>query len=1052
MGISSRKGAPAPSGAGSRPSGGTPSSGASTYTPPTAAPTTTTRPTTSAAPAQAKAGTDTRFAWEKRLDELAKQKTPEYKSTGVNATPSVGSLGHIRSQQMKQLDDPKVRAAVLARAEIEVGGQPKAQQAWIESLFNRAAANKLSLYDAVANSPKVHRYYPFKDDSRWKSMVANHESTIKSLDGKFAGHLSSVGGGSNITDYATDNASGSLGQRKQAKYGGKWIGGEHFTSDPGARRNWAVAQKRTDEEIRRTGGFIEASAATPGDPSQTGSTKQTNLRPSESFDYENFYKQVGTFREGGGRYGNLNISAGSKTEFGGRGAGAYGGLCGVGVSNAVGVLFGKNEFKKVSGMHAGSFSMAGKNETFQKTGLYQVKRGLSDEEFNNIRAAGNNHGYPPGTIIAVGSTGGSQHIQIWDGRRWISDTVQKGLLGLRRGEGGTAAIHIPNAQGINSLPSSIRQNISTETLEKYVGMSKQDISKDERTAQDNRQSYNSPVNIEKPKYYDKIPEDVRKVIDSLPDSRKDAVYANLNRFSDEEGLKYLSEMSDQIKNSSLSSTEQKNLLSDAITKIETAPSALPELPEDLKYTLVKNDKNAAGYKDIKKDTPYSEGVITHISGVPPGGHSDPMARKMAMLALGKPTIDSTSDELKILKSGVDPRGRSLGYHSAIASFYEAEDGTRIDETQYRKLNSSQKQLYKEKAEIHEIRDPSKIASHAASRNFNNYGMVVVGKMSDAKAIAAAKHIANLKSQGWLTEKSALNIRGHGQLPEERRKERGTYERGAGEGATGAAAINAVIPKIMEMSKNLATPTPTAPVAPTAQPTSSSSVQQVQEDINRQKALSTASTANPGKPSQTGKSTPTDLTPASPIPNNAAQQTTTPPKESSGVFSPASPAPEAKKEEPVPAKYAGGEVQTRGDTATVINDKGEPIARINPDKERISLTETGNLDVQPTYRTDPRTLEQQNAQRQEVGNMNIDDRMQEMSTNIMNQVRQMIPQGGNPNWESMMTSMAAARTLSESPSYTFSNESFRRAMAGARFEKTGDSALGGHFEIANSNLL
>jgi hypothetical protein len=84
-------------------------------------------------------------------------------------------------------------------------------------------------------------------------------------------------------------------------------------------------------------------------------------------------------------------------------------------------------------------------------------------------------------------------------------------------------------------------------------------------------------------------------------------------------------------------------------------------------------------------------------------------------------------------------------------------------------------------------------------------------------------------------------------------------------------------------------------------------------------------------------------------------------------------------------------------------------------------------------------------------MNIDDRMQEMSTNIMNQVRQMILQGGNPNWESMMTSMAAARSLSESPSYTFSNESFRRAMAGARFEKTGDSALGGHFEIANSNL-
>ena len=124
-------------------------------------------------------------------------------------------LQAIRSRQMKELEDPKVRAAVLARAELEVGAQPQAQQAWLESVFNRASANKLSLYDAVSNrrnaNGEKHRYYPIKDDARWGRMSA--EGTNKALEEKFGGHLNAVGGGSNITDYATDNSSLDLADR-----------------------------------------------------------------------------------------------------------------------------------------------------------------------------------------------------------------------------------------------------------------------------------------------------------------------------------------------------------------------------------------------------------------------------------------------------------------------------------------------------------------------------------------------------------------------------------------------------------------------------------------------------------------------------------------------------------------------------------------------------------------------------------------------------------------------------------------------------------------------
>ena len=91
------------------------------------------------------------------------------------------------------------------------------------------------------------------------------------------------------------------------------------------------------------------------------------------------------------------------------------------------------------------------------------------------------------------------------------------------------------------------------------------------------------------------------------------------------------------------------------------------------------------------------------------------------------------------------------------------------------------------------------------------------------------------------------------------------------------------------------------------------------------------------------------------------------------------------------------------------------------------------------------LQQQNEQRQQMADINIDDKLQEMSAKIMSQVSQMIPppQPNNPNWSGMMVDTVNPAA--------FQNESFRRAMAGTRFEKTGDVALGGHFEIANSNL-
>ena len=90
-----------------------------------------------------------------------------------------GSLLEIRQQQAEYLkNNPKARKGLLIRAEIEVGGQPKAQQIWIESALNRAAANKIDIFAAVNNNRK-HSYYPKKDDARFNRMMAQDQSSLE---------------------------------------------------------------------------------------------------------------------------------------------------------------------------------------------------------------------------------------------------------------------------------------------------------------------------------------------------------------------------------------------------------------------------------------------------------------------------------------------------------------------------------------------------------------------------------------------------------------------------------------------------------------------------------------------------------------------------------------------------------------------------------------------------------------------------------------------------------------------------------------------------------
>ena len=210
-----------------------------------------------------------------------------------------------------------------------------------------------------------------------------------------------------------------------------------------------------------------------------------DVPPRSSFNYKDFYKEVANFRGTSGPYGNLNIRGGENA------INNYGHLCGVGVSNAVGVLFADPRFKIVNGMHAGSFSMAGNNNTFQSSGLYEEKQPINFAEWKNRPASS----VPPGTIVAGGSVGGKQHIQISDGKNWISDTVQSSIY-LNASEAQTAAVHYPTAQALSRLPKEIIQN--SKIAQDVLSNAKIDWEKTAPTKKENESVFNgAPVNDNK---------------------------------------------------------------------------------------------------------------------------------------------------------------------------------------------------------------------------------------------------------------------------------------------------------------------------------------------------------------------------------------------------------------------------------------------------------------------------------------------------------------------------------------------------------------------------
>jgi hypothetical protein len=144
--------------------------------------------------------------------------------------PPGGGLADVRSRFAGEMANPAVRDRLAAYTQAEVGGQgPEAQQAFMESIFNRAAARNQSIETTLSG-----KYFPGSTHARAARGVSEDQRA------RYGPMAESVLAGSNVSNFATGNASGTVG------FGGGpqtfAAGGERFGIE-GADRGWAARQR-----------------------------------------------------------------------------------------------------------------------------------------------------------------------------------------------------------------------------------------------------------------------------------------------------------------------------------------------------------------------------------------------------------------------------------------------------------------------------------------------------------------------------------------------------------------------------------------------------------------------------------------------------------------------------------------------------------------------------------------------------------------------------------------------------------------------------------------
>lgn len=243
-----------------------------------------------------------------------------------------GALAATRRAFAGDLADPAMRSRLLAMTEAEVGGQgPAAQQAFMESVMNRASARGMSLGEVLGD----RAYFPGSTFS-----AADRALAGPGLDAKYAEMLKRVQGGSNLSNFATGNASGSVGFA-----GGPMTfaaGGERFGIE-GPDLSWARRLQETSTQASRS----------IGEAGQTLATSTTNLATGTESAFSSLLGGLGSGIDGLlSGLSNLVSKSGGGGLFGGLFSGLFGSTSGAGLATpTLGGLYATGGFTGMGGKH-----------------------------------------------------------------------------------------------------------------------------------------------------------------------------------------------------------------------------------------------------------------------------------------------------------------------------------------------------------------------------------------------------------------------------------------------------------------------------------------------------------------------------------------------------------------------------------------------------------------------------------------------------------------------------------------------------------------------------
>ena len=200
-----------------------------------------------------------------------------------------------------------------------------------------------------------------------------------------------------------------------------------------------------------------------------------------------------------------------------------GGECVKGSQGVLGALLGdhKTFSQQIGHKAAGSMSLGGGNDYLNNTGYFTAPTGMSNEYLND-----KSQWRIGDTIVAQGGpASGLGHIQVWNGKSWVSDFRQSGVLpGYSN-----YTLYRLNNQGLQRInPDYIKNMDGTGATKSFMATNNISIGQgsDIGTSVEASPSSATPLqtDIKKPAEYDSWNPNLKKYIENLPPSVQQQIF------------------------------------------------------------------------------------------------------------------------------------------------------------------------------------------------------------------------------------------------------------------------------------------------------------------------------------------------------------------------------------------------------------------------------------------------------------------------------------------------------------------------------------------------